>query len=72
MYNKYIVTFINVTRLSSNYVLEQILAWSFGLIGIISLIIKIKKPEKASLCYIPLTASVSLGIIYLFFFMKFI
>ena len=62
------IAFINATSLPSNYLGEQLIAWIFGLLAIITIIIKIKKPERISLTYILIVYSVLLGLVDLFFF----
>lgn len=63
-----LVTFINITSLPTNFVLEKILALCFGILAIISVIIKIKKPEKSSLAYLLISISILLQLFDLFLF----
>lgn len=63
-----LIAFINATSLPSNYLLQQIIAWSFGFLSIIGIIINIVKKDKVNLSYLFITASVLLGLADLFFF----
>lgn len=62
------IAFINATGLPSNYLFEQLIAWSFGLLAVVAILIKIKKPEQTTLVYLLVTASVICGLADLFFF----
>lgn len=63
-----LIAFLNATGQPSNFLLEQIIAWAFGFLAIIAIIIKIRKPEKTTLIYSIMTASVLFGLADLFFF----
>lgn len=62
-----LIAFINATSLPSNYLIQQIIAWSFGFLAIIGIIINILKKDKVNLSYLFVTASVLLGLADLFF-----
>lgn len=63
-----IITSLNITALPSNYLVSRLIASIFGLLAVISIIIKIKKPHKKSLSYLLASASALLGLVDLFFF----
>lgn len=62
------ITFLNVTSLPSNYVMQKIIALGLGLISLIALIVKLKASQKTSVSNLLVAASVLSGLIYLFFF----
>ncbi len=41
-----LIACLNATGLPTNYIVQQIIAWLFGSISIIAIIIKVKKQEK--------------------------
>ena len=61
------ITYINATSLPTNYLAQQIIAWLFGSISIIAIIIKVKKTGETNIPYILVTISVLLGIFMMFF-----
>ncbi|MGL5313245.1 MAG: hypothetical protein ACRC92_08350 [Peptostreptococcaceae bacterium] len=61
------VTFLNVTSLPSNYILQRIIGSILGLLAVIAIFIKIKKPEKSKLAYFLVSASTILGLLDLFY-----
>lgn len=58
-----IVAFLNVTSLPSNYIFEKVIGLVFGLLAIISIIIKIKKPEKINIAYLLVSLSILLTVL---------
>lgn len=62
------ITYMNVTSLPTNYLGEQLIAWAFGFLAVLALIIKIKKPEKTMFAHLLVTASILCGMTDLFFF----
>lgn len=62
-----IIAFISATGYPSNYIAQSVMAWIWGFLAIIAIIIKIKNPEKANLAKWIATASVVIGLIQLFF-----
>lgn len=62
------VTYINVTALPSNYLTQRVIAFSFGLLAILSAIINYKNPQKAKIAQILVIISILCGIIQLFIF----
>lgn len=62
------ITFLNVTSLPSNYLMQKIIALGLGLISLIALIVKLKASQKTSVSNLLVSASVLSGLIYLFFF----
>ncbi len=62
-----LIAYLNATSLPTNYVVKQIIAWLFGSISIISIIIKVKKLGETNIPYILVTISVLLGIFMMFF-----
>lgn len=63
-----LITFLNVTSLPTNYVMQRIISLFLGLFAVIALILKLKTPQKASIANFLVTASVLCGLIYLLFF----
>lgn len=63
-----IITFLNVTSLPANYVLQRVITLSFGFLALIALFLKIKAPSKGNLANILITASILSSLISLFFF----
>lgn len=63
-----LITFLNVTSLPTNYVMQRIISLFLGLIAVIALILKLKIPQKTSIANFLVTASVLCGLIYLLFF----
>lgn len=61
------IAFLDVTSLPSNYLMERLIALSFGVLSIIAIIFKIKKPEKPMVAYILVTASVLLTLMSIIF-----
>lgn len=64
-----LIAFLNATSHPSNYLMEQLIAWGFGFLAVISIIIKFKNPQKASLPNMLVTISILCGLIDLFFFL---
>lgn len=62
-----IIACLNATSLPTNYIGQQIIAWLFGSISIIAIIIKVKKLGETNIPYIFVTISVLLGIFMMFF-----
>ena len=62
-----LIAYLNATSLPTNYIGQQIIAWLFGSISIIAIIIKVKKTRETNIPYILVTVSVLLGIFTLFF-----
>ena len=62
-----LIAYLNATSLPTNYIVQQIIAWLFGYISIIAIIIKVKKTGKTNIPYILVTISVLLGIFMMFF-----
>lgn len=62
-----LIACLNATSLSTNYIGQQIIAWLFGSISIIAIIIKVKKLGETNIPYIFVTISVLLGIFMMFF-----
>lgn len=62
-----LIAYLNATSLPTNYIVQQIIAWLFGSISIIAIIIKVKKTGKTNIPYILVTISVLLGIFMMFF-----
>lgn len=58
---------LNATSLPSNYLGEQLIAWAFGFLSVVAILIKIKKPEQTTLIYLLVTASIFCGLADLFF-----
>lgn len=63
-----LVAFMSATSLPTNFIMEMIIAWSFGVLSIIAIIIKVKNPQNDKIAKYLVTASVVIGIIDLFFF----
>lgn len=63
-----LIAFISATSLPSNFLLQQLIAWAFGFLAVIAIIIKIMKKDKVNLSYLFVTISILLGLAYLFFF----
>ncbi len=61
------IAYLNATSLPTNYMVQQIIAWLFGFISIIAIIIKIKKTEETNIPYILVTISILLEIFMMFF-----
>lgn len=61
-----VISFINVTSLPSNYLIQQIIGCSFGILAILAVIINIKKPEKTSISYLLVTASILCSLVDLY------
>lgn len=62
------ITYINVTALPSNYLFQRVLACSFGLLAILSVIINIKNPSKFKTAQILVVTSILCNLIQLFLF----
>ena len=62
-----LIACLNATSLPTNYIGQQIIAWLFGSISIIAIIIKVKKLGETNIPYIFVTISVLLGIFMMFF-----
>lgn len=62
-----LIACLNATSLPTNYIVQQIMAWLFGAISIIAIIIKVKKIGETNIPYILVTISVLLGIFMMFF-----
>ena len=62
-----LIACLNATGLPTNYIVQQIIAWLFGSISIIAIIIKVKKTGETNIPYILVTISVLLGIFMMFF-----
>ena len=62
------ITYMNVMRLPTNYIGEQLIGWAFGFLAVVGLIIKIMKPEKTALAQILLTTSILCDMAHIFFF----
>lgn len=45
------LAFINATSLPTNYIAQIILAWILGILSVIALVIKLKRPEKVGYAY---------------------
>ena len=52
----------------TNYIMQQVIAWLFGFLAILGIVIKNKSPKKDTLAKILVTLSVVLGLLKLFFF----
>lgn len=63
-----LIAFLNATSHPSNFIMQQLIAWAFGFLAIISIIIKIKNPQKTSLANLLVTISILCGLADLFFF----
>ena len=61
------VAYMNATSLPSNYLGGQLIAWAFGFLAVLAIILKIKKPEKTMLTDLLVTASILCGVVQLFF-----
>ena len=61
------IAYLNAIGLPTNYIVQQIIAWLFGAISIIAIIIKVKKTGETNIPYILVTISVLLGIFMMFF-----
>lgn len=61
------IAFLDATSLPSNYLMERLTAWSFGVLSIIGIIFKIKKPKKPIIAYILVTVSVFLTLMSIIF-----
>lgn len=59
---------MSVSSLPSNYTGEQIVAWGFGFLAVVAIIIKIMKPEKTTLANLLVTLSIICGMVKLFMF----
>ena len=62
------IAYINATSLPSNYLGEQLIAWAFGFLSVLAIIIKIKKLEKPMIAHLLVTASILCSMTDLFFF----
>ncbi|GAB6169570.1 hypothetical protein JCM1393_20300 [Clostridium carnis] len=62
-----LIAYLNATSLPTNFLVEQFIAWGFGFVSIIAIIIKVKNPEKTTIPYILVTASTLIGLYTLFF-----
>ncbi|MDU4892097.1 MAG: hypothetical protein E6344_02265 [Clostridium sp.] len=63
-----LIALLNATSQPSNYIMEQLISWAFGFLAVISIIIKVKNPQKTSLANLLVTISILCGLTYLFFF----
>lgn len=62
------ISFISATGFPSNYTMSIVIAWLFGIISIVGIIVKFKIKDKKSLLPKHLvSASIILGMLYLFF-----
>ncbi|MGV1062958.1 hypothetical protein ACQR2W_05100 [Clostridium perfringens] len=62
-----LIAYLNASSLPTNYLGQQIMAWLFGSISIIAIIINFKKTGETNIPYILVTISVFLGIFMMFF-----
>lgn len=62
-----LIAYLNASSLPTNYLGQQIMAWLFGSISIIAIIINLKKTGETNIPYILVTISVFLGIFMMFF-----
>lgn len=62
------ITVINITGLPTNFIVDKLIALLFGCLSVVSVIIKIKQPDKLSLSYLLVSVSVLLGLLDLFLF----
>lgn len=61
-----VISFINVTSLPSNHLIQQIIGCSFGILAIVAVIINIKKPEKTSISHLLVTVSILCSLVDLY------
>ena len=62
-----LITFFNVSSLPTNYVVQRIIGCCIGLIAVIAVFIRIKKPDKSTFAYILVSVSTVLGLSNLYF-----
>lgn len=62
------ITYMNVSSIPSNLLLEQLIAWVFGFLAVIAIALKVKKTEEAMIVHLLVTASILCGMADLFFF----
>ncbi|MCX0371029.1 hypothetical protein LIZ77_09620 [Clostridium perfringens] len=62
-----LIAYLNASSLPTNYLGQQIMAWLFGSISIIAIIINLKKTGETNMPYTLVTISVFLGIFMMFF-----
>lgn len=62
------IAFISATSLPSNYTIEIIISWVFGILAVAGIILKVKSSQKDKVAKYLVTVSVILGLLKLFFF----
>lgn len=62
------IAYMNVTRLPTNNLGEQLIGWTFGFLAVAGIVIRIMKPEKTNLAQLLVTASILCSMIHLFLF----
>ena len=65
-----LIAWMSADSLPSNYIVQQIIAWGFGVLGVVGLLIQIcgKSSKHAVIARVLVSLSVVLGLLYLFFF----
>ncbi|MEF9959222.1 MAG: hypothetical protein RR448_04625 [Niameybacter sp.] len=61
------IAFINATSFPSNYIVQAIVAWGFGFLSIVALIVKMKKLKNENIAKYIVSASLILGLLQLLF-----
>ncbi|MGL6106645.1 hypothetical protein, partial [Romboutsia sp.] len=57
-----IISFINVTSLPSNYVFQQVIGVFVGILSIVSVFIKLKRPNETKIAYLIMANSIILSV----------
>lgn len=65
-----VVAYLGASSLPSNFTTERILAWAFGFLSVIGLLLHLRSEagSRRTAAYILVTASVVLGVVKLFLF----
>lgn len=62
------VAVLSATSYPSNFILHRLIAWAFGFLSLIGLILHLKAPRFVTAAYVLITVSVAGGVLKLFLF----
>ena len=63
-----LISYLNITSLPSNYLIQRTFGLLLGLSSIVSIFIKVKGKNKAQISYHMVSIAIIISIVYLFFF----
>ncbi len=62
-----VISFMNVTSLPNNYIFQRVFGLFIGILSIVSVLIKLKFPNKTNIAYLVMSLSIALSVFGLIF-----